>query len=709
MKKLVNQEDSLLMNESAIQLGFMRAQALKKYFEVIKKNPASSQTGIFMKPDRNKVDNLRDANYEKLSEEGYAKVETVIRDGDVIIGMVNPKPTTKEDEKPFKDGSTIYKSLVPGAIDKVITEVNSDGYPIIRLRVRSERIPKVGDKFSSRAGQKGTVGFKIHRADMPFTKSGLVPDIIINPNCMPKRMTIGQLIECLLGKVCAIKGVFGDATPFTGVNLFKINDELVAAGYEEWGNETMYNGMIGQKMDVKIFIGPTYYQRLRQMVGDKAHCLSLDHEVLTLDGWKFNHQLNTNDKIATLVDGKLVYQKPIKILNYPNYKGDMYHIKSQQLDLLVTPNHRMWVSKQYDHKNQWQDHDFELAKDIIGKHRKYKKDAIWDTNDYQFVLPSVIGKNGTIYFEKTMDMDSWLTLFGMWFSEGLIINEKSQIIISLNQQFETSLLVSAIIKLGYEYRQEDNKIIIKNKQLYSYLKQFNMKDSDKFLPDWVWNLSSHQSRLLLKALALGDGSSIVYYTSSIKLSDNIMQLALHCGWACDKYLHSKTGNEVMLVNPNVKSDYDIWRLAIIKSKNNPAVNHSHTKTQNAQTEQIIKNYNEPVFCLEVPGGVFYVRRNGKPVWTGNSRARGPTQLLTRQATEGRTRDGGLRIGLKKALVKEKPLASPRNNGRHNQISGKVRSRYLIPSIIEKSWCGLGERTQGYGQNSNIRDNPEPSS
>nr|URM62347.1 DNA dependent RNA polymerase subunit Rpb2 [Mimivirus sp.] len=119
--------------------------------------------------------------------------------------------------------------------------------------------------------QKGTVGFKIHRADLPFTKSGLIPDIIINPNCMPKRMTIGQLIECLLGKVCAIKGVYGDATPFTGVNINKINDDLVALGHEAWGNETMYNGMTGQRMEVKIFIGPTYYQRLKQMVGDKTH------------------------------------------------------------------------------------------------------------------------------------------------------------------------------------------------------------------------------------------------------------------------------------------------------------------------------------------------------------------------------------------------------------------------------------------------------
>ena len=142
----------------------------------------------------------------------------------------------------------------------------------------------------------------------------------------------------------------------------------------------------------------------------------------------------------------------------------------------------------------------------------------------------------------------------------------------------------------------------------------------------VWYLSSRQARILLEGIILGDGSSILY-TSSIKLADNVMQLALHCGWSSNKWLHS-------FEDKNSKSNHDVWGLEIIKSKNNPEVNHGHTKTQNAQTEEIIKDYNKPVFCLEVPGGVFYVRRNGKPVWTGNSRARGPTQLLTRQPPEG---------------------------------------------------------------------------
>ncbi len=644
-----NQEDSLLMNNSAIQLGLFRAQALKKYFETIKKNPASSQTGRFMKPDKNKVDIIKDVNYDKLTEEGYAKVETAIVDGDVIIGMVNPKPNASESEKQYKDNSTIYKSLMPGVIDKVITGVNSDGYPIIKIRVRSERIPIIGDKFSSRAGQKGTVGFTPHRADMPFSESGLTPDVIINPNAIPKRMTIGQLIECLLAKVCAIKGVYGDATPFSGVDINKINDELVAAGYAEWGNEVMYNGMTGERMPTKIFIGPTYYQRLKQMVGDKAHCLGNDHEVLTLDGWKFHHQLSLNDKVATLVDNTLVYQHPTKIHYYPNYKGDMYHIKTQQIDLMVTPNHRMWVSKRYGRNREWLDYDFELAEDIIGQRRKYKKNAYWDVEDYQFVLPHVDCNNGTSYPAKVVDMKAWLTFFGIWIAEGYttsaknkkLPNSKSYCIgICVHKQRVVNALYPALDKLDFHYNVHNNTLVIYNKQLYTYMKQFSVGAPNKFLPKWVWKLSADQARILLESMVLGDGtyhgsSSILYSTSSVRLADDVMQLALHCGWSSNKHLHLKAGNETVIRGKTVKSNYDNWRLAIIKTKNTPEINNGHTKNQNAQTEEIIRDYNKPVFCLEVPGGVFYVRRNGKSVWTGNSRSRGQTQILTRQPTEGK--------------------------------------------------------------------------
>jgi DNA-directed RNA polymerase II subunit RPB2 len=266
-----NQEDSVILNKCAIDRGLFRVQSFKKNNETINKNPSSTLMGRFMKPDINKVHGMRQANYEKLNDFGYVEVETQVKDGDVIIGIVSPNQTDKESDKIYKDSSIIYKSIIPGAVDKVIKGVTSDGYHSIKMRIRSERIPIVGDKFASRHGQKGTAGATYHSVDMPFTASGINPDMIINPNCIPKRMTIGQLIETILGKLCVKKGIFGDGTPFTRIDISKINEELKSFGFEEWGNETMYNGMSGHKIKTKIFIGPTYYLRLKQMVADKIH------------------------------------------------------------------------------------------------------------------------------------------------------------------------------------------------------------------------------------------------------------------------------------------------------------------------------------------------------------------------------------------------------------------------------------------------------
>lgn len=473
------------------------------------------------------------------------------------------------------------------------------------------------------------------------------------------RMTLGQLIECLVGKVSAIRGHEIDGTPFNDIDIEYMKNELEKLGFDKNGYEYLYNGMSGKRMKTPIFIGPTYYQRLKHMVSDKIHCLTMDHEVLTYDGWKFYDQLTKEDKIATLKDGKLVYEKPIELLYYPNFKGNIYHIKNQMIDLKVTDNHRMYVSFNRTRKRIWCEHELIEAKEIIGKKCRYKKDAVWDIPEYQFVLPEIIDNNNIKREAKNVIMKDWLLFFGIWIAEGWTTFSKDnryntagqyRVVICHCKDRVKKVLYESLNKLGFKYHEKDDKLTIYNKQLYEYMKQFSIGAPNKFLPEWVWKLNKDQTRTLIRGMLLGDGSKSVsgsefYYTSSEKLRDDFMRLCLHAEWSGNYAIHFLKGTENKTKDGRViKSNYDLYRIGINKTRNMPTVNHSHVKEQNVQIEELIENVKEPVFCLQVPSEIFYVRRNGKGVWTGNSRARGPRTLLTNQPPEGRSREGGLRFG-----------------------------------------------------------------
>ena len=148
---------------------------------------------------------------------------------------------------------------------------NSKGHRFVKVKVRSERIPQIGDKLSSRHGQKGTIGMTYRQEDMPFTEEGIVPDVIMNPHAIPSRMTIGQLIECLAGKYAALKGREGDGTPFTDLTVETISTDLHHCGYQKHGYEVLYNGHTGRRLEARVFMGPTFYQRLKHLVDDKIH------------------------------------------------------------------------------------------------------------------------------------------------------------------------------------------------------------------------------------------------------------------------------------------------------------------------------------------------------------------------------------------------------------------------------------------------------
>ena len=267
-----NQEDSIIFNQSAIDRGLFASLFTRTYKDEEKKNQLTGDEDIFCKPE---VDNLlypKPCNYDKLSNNGFIERNTKIDSKDIIIGKVMPM---KDDiNYKYRDSSTAIRPNESGYIDNNYIDTNQEGYRFCKTKVRTPKIPNIGDKFSSRHGQKGTIGMVYSQSEMPFTKDGVTPDIIVNPHAIPSRMTIAQLLECILGKACCIYGNEGDGTGFNNTSVDNIIDILSDCGFDGTGNEVLYNGITGDQMKTKIFIGPTYYQKLKHMSSDKIHSRS---------------------------------------------------------------------------------------------------------------------------------------------------------------------------------------------------------------------------------------------------------------------------------------------------------------------------------------------------------------------------------------------------------------------------------------------------
>jgi DNA-directed RNA polymerase II subunit RPB2 len=268
-----NQEDSLLFNKGSIERGLFQATIFHTEKDEDKQK-INGDEEIRCKPDKSKTKGMTFGNYGKLNCKGLVPENTLIQNRDIIIGKITPIKENRNDHTKlikFEDQSRIYKTDEECYVDKNYIDRNGDGYSFAKVRIRAVRQPVIGDKFSSRAGQKGTLGNLIPEEDMPFMSNGLKPDLILNPHAIPSRMTIAHLKETLLGKVLIELGLFGDGTSFGELDVQTICDELIKLGYESHGNELLYNGLTGEQHEFKIFMGPVFYQRLKHMVTDKQH------------------------------------------------------------------------------------------------------------------------------------------------------------------------------------------------------------------------------------------------------------------------------------------------------------------------------------------------------------------------------------------------------------------------------------------------------
>lgn len=274
-----NMEDALIMNKSSVDRGLARSNFFRLY-STEELRYAGGQEDKIEIPDSKVLGYRGKEAYTKLDSDGIVKAEIIVKGGDVLIGKTSP-PRFVEEYKGYgilaqrrKDSSVAVRHGEIGWVDSVFITTTIEGHKLIKARVRDLRVPEVGDKFASRHGQKGVIGALIPQYDMPYTIDGITPDVIINPHALPSRMTLGQLMESIAGKVAALRGKLVDGTPFFEESIDDLKKQLLVFGYPMDGTEPMYDGRTGELIGQPIFIGIVYYQKLHHMVADKIHARS---------------------------------------------------------------------------------------------------------------------------------------------------------------------------------------------------------------------------------------------------------------------------------------------------------------------------------------------------------------------------------------------------------------------------------------------------
>jgi len=501
-----NQEDSIIFNKSAIERGLFVSTSFRTLVDEEKKRETNSTESICLPPIEKRK---KHANYSFLNENGIVKNRfngkcVYVEKGDVIIGKTLIKLNKITGKDDIVDCSYIIKSGEEGYIDRVIETFTPNGYKLIKVVIRNQRTPMVGDKFA---------------------------------------------------------------------------------------------------------------------------CYKNDHEVLTENGWKNIDKITLEDKVACLINKKrLEYHKPTEVQSY-DYKGKMYSVESDKVSLCVTPNHRMYTGNCH-RKN----YDIRRADEIYGKMRSYQNNVDeWKSGNLlkTFKLPGYEDLP-----ELELDLEAWCIFFGIWITKGScsISYYKTEgvnsihIDIVVNKSYMKENLNKCMEILGFKYNYHiDKGELVKwycnDLRLIYYLQPLSVGAVNKYLPKWCFNLSMEHSQKLIYGMTLCDGdftkdtTTLRYYTPSIKLRDDFQRLCLHSGWGCNYYLKSEAGSsggrEIIM-----KEDH--WSLTVCKTQTKPLVN-KYIK-DGKQLDSWVE-FDGKVYCCTVPtkDGIIFVRRNGKSIWSGQSR------------------------------------------------------------------------------------------
>ena len=273
-----NQEDSIILNKDAIRRGLFRSTKFRTYIQREELDNGKIVERICNPTFEANVKNMKSGDYTKLDNNGIISMSSnqKVNENDILVGKCIVTKEVDADGVPILyDNSEYIKRNEDGYVDRVFVNKGNEGQKYCKIRIRKEKDPELGDKFASRHGQKGTIGMVLPHADLPRTKNGIVPDIIVNSHAFPSRMTIAQFLELLLGKVGIIKGFENEISPFSNMqrpldnNITNICDMLESLNFERNGNEVLYSGITGKMLKMNYFMGPTFYQRLTHQVSDK--------------------------------------------------------------------------------------------------------------------------------------------------------------------------------------------------------------------------------------------------------------------------------------------------------------------------------------------------------------------------------------------------------------------------------------------------------
>jgi DNA-directed RNA polymerase subunit B len=271
-----NMEDAIIFNKSSVERGLGHSSFFRIYKAESKQYLGGAKDRLTI-PEAGIRGYHGAEAYRMLEEDGLISTEAEVKGGDILVGKTSP-PRFLEEYRGFevrgpqlRDTSIGVRPTEQGVVDSIFITKSIEGSHLVKTKVRSHRVPELGDKFVSRHGQKGVIGMVIPQEDMPFSSKGTIPDIMINPHAFPSRMTVGQFMESLAGKVGALSGEMVDGTPFISESQEYLSDMLKIMGFQPGGRELMYDGLSGRMFEAQIFIGVTFYQKLHHMVVDKIH------------------------------------------------------------------------------------------------------------------------------------------------------------------------------------------------------------------------------------------------------------------------------------------------------------------------------------------------------------------------------------------------------------------------------------------------------